>query len=234
MNLPTIQQYIISQLKNAGYLRYRDMHPQDDTPNDLYNYHLKSLIKKGLVEKTEEGYILSQDGQRYVADVWHTSDESQRLFKINVITIISRINDGTLEILNQRRTSQPSYGIVGVPGGTILKGEPLLEGASRKLEQETGLRAAFELVGIERRFYYKNNELFSDVLFPICYCNTFTGSLLDKTEFGENFWVSINEAIANDSREDDQIESIAIFLKSLKVEAQHTNTLFYRETTISI
>lgn len=234
MDLPAIQHYIISQLKNAGYLRYRDMHPQDDTPNDLYNYHLKALIKKELVEKTEEGYKLSQDGQKYVADVWHTSDEAQRLFKINVITIVSRISNGSLEILNQRRTSQPSYGIVGVPGGTIIKGEPLLEGASRKLKQETGLQATFELVGIERRFYYKNNELFSDVLFPICYCNTSTGELLNKTEFGENFWVTVDEAILNDSREDDQIESIAIFLKGLKTGLQDTNTPFYRETTISI
>ena len=232
MDLPTIQHHIISQLKNAGYLRYRDMHPQDDTPNDLYNYHLKSLIKKGLVDKTKQGYCLSTDGQRYVADVWHTSDESQRLFKVNVITVVSRSNGTNLEILNQRRTSQPSYGIVGVPGGTILKGEPLLEGASRKLRQETGLIGNFKLIGIERRFFYKDGELFSDVLFPICYSDNTQGEFLEKTEFGENFWVDIDQAILNDTREEDQIEGISNFLSNLK---NGTNTvLFYKESTITL
>lgn len=210
------------------------MHPQDDTPNDLYNYHLKALVKKGLVEKNEQGYCLSREGQRYVADIWHTSDESQRLFKINVITIVSRKSNGTIEILNQRRTSQPSYGIVGVPGGTILKGEPLLDGASRKLEQETGLLGAFTLVGLERRFFYKENELFSDVLFPICYCDSASGNMLENTDFGENFWVNIEQAIENDSRQDDRIQGVSDFLRMIQKGLAQPLTPFYTEKTISI
>jgi hypothetical protein len=187
MSRTAVQDYIISKLKNADTLRYRDLKPAD-TPNDLFNYHLKALIAKHIVAKTDEGYRLSEKGHGYVADVFHTNDQANRPFKINVITIVSREVNGEIEILNQERHSQPSYGVVGVMGGTLLKGEGILEGASRKLKQETGLDASFRLVGFERRRLHKGGTLFSDVLFPITYASSYDGELAEKTDFGRNFW----------------------------------------------
>lgn len=228
MNLPEIQNFIISKLKNADTLRYRDLKPPD-TANDLFNYHLKSLVQKGIVSKETTGYGLSDKGRAYVADVYHTSDpQLNRLFKINVITIVSRINDGKLEILSQRRNSQPSHGMVDVMGGTILKGEDLLDGASRKLKDETGLDAQFKLLGFEKRRQYKNNKLFSDILFPICYAQSYSGELI-STKFGENFWVGIDEAIKNTDRPHDNIKAIKMCLESLR-DNKPTH-LFYSETS---
>jgi len=223
-----IQDHIIAKLKNADFLRYRDMHPQD-VPNDLFNYHLKALIKKDLVEKSSKGYQLSAFGVRYVADTYHTSDQSNRLFKLNVITIVSREYQGSTQVLNQKRTAQPSYGLVGVMGGTIVKGESFQAGASRKLQQETGLMADFRLVGLERRMLYKEGMLFSDVLFPICYAATYSGRLQNITEFGENYWVNIDKAIQNDSRAFDSIEAIPKVLVALKEGRINTLPLFYDE-----
>jgi ADP-ribose pyrophosphatase YjhB (NUDIX family) len=224
-----VQDYIISKLKNADVLRYRDLRPLD-TPNDLFNYHLKALIAKGIVDKIEGGYLLSAKGHEYVADVFHTNDQANRLFKINVITIVSRKQDGELQILNQERHSQPSYGVVGVMGGTVLKGEAVLEGATRKLKQETGLDASFRLVGLERRRLHKDGSLFSDVLFPIAYASEYQGELQDETEFGRNFWVSIDDAINNDARSYDSIAAIPKVLRSLKEGSLESLPLFYDET----
>lgn len=69
----SVQDYIISKLKNADILRYRDLRPIS-TPNDLFNYHLKTLIAKNLVTKKDTGYFLSKIGHEYVADSYHTSD----------------------------------------------------------------------------------------------------------------------------------------------------------------
>ncbi|MES2630547.1 MAG: NUDIX hydrolase [Patescibacteria group bacterium] len=229
MSLPDIQNYIISKLKNADTLRYRDLKPED-AANDLFNYHLKALAQKGMVEKTSTGYRLSQGGQAYVADVYHTSDpELNRLFKINVITIVSRLNNGDLEILNQRRNSQPSHGLVDVMGGTIRKGEDLLDGAARKLNDETGLESKFTLLGFEKRRLYKDGELFSDILFPICYADSHSGELA-STEFGENFWVPIDEAIKNADRPFDNIASIVDVLTAIKNGTIRSIPLFYNET----
>jgi 8-oxo-dGTP pyrophosphatase MutT (NUDIX family) len=229
MPLSSIQNYIISRLKNADTLRYRDMKPAD-TPNDLFNYHLKTLMSKQLIEKLPEGYRLSSQGREYVADIHHTSDQANRLFKVNVITIVSRIQNGEIQILTQTRSSQPSYGQVGVMGGTILKGESFLDGAHRKLQQETGLEATFRLFGIERRQLYKSDKLFSDVLFPICYADSHTGELIETTEFGHNYWAPIEMAIANDSRPFDSIQAIPKVLTALKNGTLDTFPFFCNET----
>lgn len=228
MQLSPVQNHIISQLKNADTKRFTDLRPEG-IENDRYNYHLRFLIKKGLITKTPHGYSLTSTGERYVADVFHTSDQAQRLFKINVITIVSRRTEQGIEILNQERHSQPSYGKIGVMGGTILKGEPLLDGARRKLQNETGLQAEFRLVGHERRLRYRNDELFSDVLFPICYADESSGTLTD-TEYGHNFWVPIDQAILHEQDPHDSIVSIKTTLEAIRDGTIEQLPLFYHET----
>ncbi len=231
MNLPDVQMQIISKLKNAGSLRYRDI-KLTDISSDLYNYHLKALVQRQLIDKTTQGYSLSKTGQAYVADVYHSSDaQLQRLFKVNVITIVSRLgSSGGIEILTQRRNSQPSHGMVDVMGGTIVKGEDAVAGACRKLHDETGLTAEFRILGIERRRLYKDSELFSDVIFPICYADNYNGELT-STEFGENFWTPIEQAITNASRPFDSIASIVTCLEAIRDGKLGALTMFYKEST---
>jgi 8-oxo-dGTP pyrophosphatase MutT (NUDIX family) len=147
---------------------------------------------------------------------------------VNVITIVSRILDGEIQILNQVRKSNPSYGKVGVMGGVVLKGEFTEEAAMRKLEAETGLIAKFRIVGMERRIMYADGELFSDVLFPIAYSDSYSGKLID-TEFGENRWVGIDEAIKNESDEFDSIKGITAVLKAVKDGSVKNLPFFYSE-----
>jgi hypothetical protein len=225
----SIQNHIISKLKNAKILRYSEMQPEK-VPNDLYNYHLQFLVKKGLVLKLGEGYSLSELGIRHVADSNTSNDTLNSLFKVNVITIISRVVGGKLEILNQIRKSNPSYGKVGVMGGVTLKGELIEASATRKLKQETGLEAKFKVIGCERRIMYKKGELFSDLFFPIAYADKYIGELLEDTDFGHNMWVSIDQAIKNESAEFDSIKSINIVLKALKAKKLKKLPFFFEET----
>lgn len=224
-----IQNHIMSKLKNAKSLRYSDMQPEG-VANDLYNYHLQFLVKKGFIDRTDEGYALSETGIKHVADPYLPTTEPQiaSLFKVNVITIVSRIHEGKLQILNQVRRSNPSYGKVGVMGGVVLKGELTEAAATRKLKVETGLEANFKLVGMERRIMHVRGELFSDVLFPIAYTDEYAGNLMD-TEYGENMWVGIDQAIKNESAEFDSIHAITIVLKAIKDGSIGSLPFFYRE-----
>ncbi|MEK7463927.1 MAG: NUDIX hydrolase [Patescibacteria group bacterium] len=214
-NLSSIQNHILSKLKNAKSLRYSDMQPEK-IPNDLYNYHLQFLVKKGFILKSGEGYSLSEIGIKHVADPYPTNDAITSLFKINVITIVSRINNKKIEILNQIRKSNPSYGKIGVMGGVVLKGELIEPAAKRKLKQETGLDADFRLIGCERRIMYKSGELFSDLMFPIAYADEYFGDLIEDSDFGHNMWVPIDEAIKNESDEFDSIKGITTVLKAIR------------------
>lgn len=232
-NFSTIQNHILSKLKNARSLRYSDMQP-DHIPNDLYNYHLQFLVKKGFLIKSDEGYSLSESGIKHVADPYPTKNDAiTSLFKVNVITIVSRIVNGKIEILNQIRKSNPSFGKVGVMGGVVLKGEFIEPAATRKLKQETGLDAEFKLIGMERRIMYKGGELFSDLMFPIAYANKYLGSLIEDSNFGHNMWVSIDEAIKNESDPFDSIKNITTVLKAIKNGTVNKLPFFFEEVVKS-
>lgn len=230
-NFSPIQNHILSKLKNAKSLRYSDLQP-DKVPNDLFNYHLQFLVKKEYVKKLDEGYSLAPKGIKHVADPIPEGTAITSLFKVNVITIVSRITKGKIEILNQVRKSNPSYGKVGVMGGVVLKGELIEPAAKRKLEQETGLSADFKLVGCERRIMYKDGEIFSDVMFPIAYADEYEGELKD-TQFGENKWVSIDEAIKNESAEYDSIPGIKKALEAVKAGTILKIPFFFEENVQS-
>lgn len=229
-NFSPIQNHIITRLKNAKSRRYSELHPQG-TPNDLFNYHLQFLVKKGFIEKNEDGYELSENGMKYIADAYPLNEESQAvasLFKLNVITIVSRVQNNKIEILNQVRMSNPSYGKVGVMGGIVHKGESIEGAATRKLFEETGLLAKFKILGIERRLMYVKDTLFSDVLFPIAYADSYSGELID-TEFGKNKWVPVAQAIKNETAEFDNIKKIIDVLKEIKRDAVNKMPFFYFE-----
>lgn len=227
--LSPIQNHILSRLKNAKSLRYSQLQ-LDKVPNDLFNYHLQHLVKKDFVIRSTEGYSLSDRGIKHVADPYPTNDAITSLFKINVITIVSRVVDEKIEILNQIRGSNPSYGKVGVMGGVVLKGELIEPAATRKLKQETGLSAKFRLVGCERRIMYKSGELFSDLMFPIAYADSYDGELITDTNFGHNIWVPINQAIKNESAEFDSIKGIVKVLKAVKNGKIGKLPFFFDET----
>lgn len=227
-NFSPIQNQILSKLKNAKNLRYSEMQSKE-IPNDLFNYHLQHLVKQGYVSKGERGYFLSDIGIRHVADPYPHNDAITSLFKLNVITIVSRISNGNLEILNQIRKSNPSYGKIGIPGGVVLKGESIESAASRKLKQETGLNAEFKLVGCERRIMYKSGDIFSDIIFPITYSDSSSGDLIEDSDFGHNMWVSIDEAIKNESVEFDSIKSIVTVLESIKNKNINKLSMFFNE-----
>lgn len=216
-------------LKNARSLRYSELAPLKKVPNDLFNYHLQFLVEKEFVVKNQNTYSLSEKGIKHVADPSSLDEKIDSLFKVNVLTVLSRTVEGKIEILNQTRTSHPSFGKVGVPGGIVRKGEPLLAAAKRKLLAETGLEADFTLVGTERRIMYVKDTLFADVFFPILYAETYTGELT-STPFGENKWVQIQEAIKNESGRFDSIVSILKVLNAIKQGEIDTLPLFYEES----
>jgi ADP-ribose pyrophosphatase YjhB (NUDIX family) len=225
-----IQNQIISRLKNADILKYSELQPKN-IPNDLFNYHLQFLVKKGFLNKTTKGYSLSKTGIQYVADAKSlNSKTNQILFKVNPIMILSRLEKGKIQILNQVRKSHPSYGKKGVPGGVLRKGESMEDAASRKFKAETGLDANFKIIGMMRRFMFVENELFSDVFFPIMYSKKYSGTLVN-TEYGDNAWVSIDEAIKNEYAQFDSIACLPKVLRTIKKGTISQVSFFYEEDT---
>ena len=226
-----IQNQILTRLLSSQKLRYSDMKP-DDITSDLFNYHLQFLVKKGLVLKEDDGYSLSTAGIKHVADEYplNPRGEVANLFKMNVITIVSQNSKNGIQILNQVRERHPSFGKKGVMGGSVRKCEEVLDGAKRKLQEETGLSADFRVLGFERRILNVGDELFSDIIYCLCYADEVTGDLKAHTEFGINRWVSLDEALKNDEPRADSIESISKILKAIKDGGVDKIPLFFHES----
>ena len=77
---------------------------------------------------------------------------------------------------------------------------------------------------------YKSGELFSDVLFPIAYADSYSGDLIQESGFGSNMWVPLNTAIKNESAGYDSIKSIIAVLKAIKSKRISKIPFFFEET----
>ncbi|HMS93433.1 MAG TPA: NUDIX hydrolase [Candidatus Saccharibacteria bacterium] len=130
-----IQKHIVGVLIHQKYARFRDLRPPGVDTN-LYSYHLKAMQKDGWVEKTTEGYTLTQNGLAYVDRV--------SLKKLNVRSqpkIISMLvvqnSDG--DVLLLRRTKQPYIDTWTLPyGKTHIDDPSILEGAKREWREKLG------------------------------------------------------------------------------------------------
>ena len=123
-----IQKHIIGVLIHQKYARFRDLRPPGVDTN-LYSYHLKAIQKDGWVEKTLEGYTLTQDGLAYVDRVSLKGLNIRSQPKIISMLVVQN-SDG--DVLLMRRTKQPYIDTWTLPyGKTHIEDISILDGAKR-------------------------------------------------------------------------------------------------------
>jgi 8-oxo-dGTP pyrophosphatase MutT (NUDIX family) len=99
----------------AEALRFRDLRPPN-TDTNLFTYHLKILVKQGMVEKADGGYRLGNEGLAYVDRV--SSEKKAVRTQPKIITmLVVQNSDG--DILLQKRTKQPYINEWTLPYGKI-------------------------------------------------------------------------------------------------------------------
>ncbi len=94
-----VRKHILRVLCMQKWARFRDMRPSNVDSN-LYNYHLKQLVKDGYVEQNKEkGYRLSPLGLRFVD---HVSIESfEPRWQPKVITMFVASSEGKYLVFNK-------------------------------------------------------------------------------------------------------------------------------------
>ena len=110
-----IQKHILKVLTYTEVARFRDMRPKGVDSN-LYNYHLKLLIKEGLVSKGEAGYTLSPQGMRFADHVSVEKYEYRQQPKL--LTKLVYVNDKN-EIILWPKYKQPYIGRWSLPSGKV-------------------------------------------------------------------------------------------------------------------
>ncbi|MBU2592826.1 NUDIX domain-containing protein [Patescibacteria group bacterium] len=226
-----VQEKILTGLINAQELAYSQARPKDERiSNDLFNYHLQFLVKKGFVEKKGNLYRLTDRGKK-ATQIFDAKGNLKDLFKVSILAYVVRDNNGKKEILLQQRTRHPYLGDIEVVSGKVNSGEPIELAAKRKLKEETGLIAGFKLIGVYRTTRRDSKkEIIEDPLFHVCFAKNPQGQLLPQTDFGKNFWGTFGQAI---KYQKDNIAASPCLEKIYKrVQRENFDFFYFQDQTV--
>jgi ADP-ribose pyrophosphatase YjhB (NUDIX family) len=130
-----IQKHILSVLMHQRYARFRDMRPPRVDSN-LYSYHLKLMMKNGLVDKTEQGYTLGLGGVLYVDRVSTASVSVRQQPKIITMLVVQN-SEG--DILLYKKSRQPFIDLWNLPQGKLhIDDESIQAAARREIKEKIG------------------------------------------------------------------------------------------------
>lgn len=132
-----IQKHILKILTNQATARFSELRPPR-TDTNLFSYHLKSLLKIGLVAKNERQYTLSAEGLLYVDRI--SSERFEQRAQPKIITVgVLRDEEGRIALV--KRTKQPFIDTWGLPSGKLHLGEAVAQAARREVLEKTGIDA---------------------------------------------------------------------------------------------
>lgn len=106
--------------------------------NDL-SYHLKQLQARGLLEKREDAYALTAEGEQELP--FHTPAGERSPLPVLLVRV-----EHAGKVLVHRREKRPFQGLWSLPGGRIRFGESIAEAAGRIARKTAGADA--EVTGL--------------------------------------------------------------------------------------
>jgi ADP-ribose pyrophosphatase YjhB (NUDIX family) len=176
-----IQKHILKVLTYTNRARFRDMRP-NGVDSNLYNYHLKLLIKENLVVKNEAGYALSPQGMRFADHVSVEKYEYRQQPK--VLTKLVCINDDN-EIILWPKYKQPFIGRWSLPSGKVHYEDSNLTSA---ILREAQYLTSGEPKDLQQAGVVEYSVYISDVLVTHTLAFIFTAKLTGITHERARFW----------------------------------------------
>lgn len=165
-----------------------------DVTSDHFNFHVKKLIKSGLISKNGGRYFLTIEGKEFAGRMDTDKLKLEKQAKTVVALHAVRQINGVTQYLIHHRLKEPFYGWYGSHSGKIHWGETPEEAAAREFFEESGLSGDLILKGIvHHRDYDKEGRLLDDKFFWVFRVDNTTGDLKSKVEEGENVWMSESE-----------------------------------------
>lgn len=217
-----IQKAIVYKLAFNQSLRFSQLKP-DDLDNKLFDYHLKLVIRDGLVEKDKAGlYRLTSEGRRVGVGVLEkqlaTLDRAH-----SVVFLIIRRQSDKAWLLFKRKT-HPLLGEVGLMHVNPVANKEIIETAQDKLREITNLSAHFTYAGNGYFKVLKGDEIESFTHFTVLVAQNVQGELKQDSRKGEYFWVANINAVK------DQLLPTAVEI----IEQCQTSKPFFIDKTFNL
>jgi ADP-ribose pyrophosphatase YjhB (NUDIX family) len=185
-----IQAGIMRELFFRDSLHFAEINV-DAIPSDQFSYHLRQLLKYGLIEKNEDSqYALSVMGKsRAIMLAPNEGGYIEQGF-LAVRVVLSKEEDGQQYFLLQKRTVVPYKGTLATPGDKVLFGEDMYDAARRAIFQQTDLECDVSLSGLK---HYKDSYLgrvVQDKYFFVFHATYRKGHLKTNGSKGTNLWLT--------------------------------------------
>lgn len=209
------QATILKTLLFKTRARFRDLN-SEKLPTDHFNFHLKSLLKTGLIEKAGGAfYQLTARGKEFANRFDTEKKIIERQPKVAVGVSCLKQTGPQKKYLIQQRLKQPYFGFHGIVSGKVRWGETIAETAKRELFEETELKAEnLKLMAVEHKMDYNSDGgLLEDKIFFIFLGLNPRGDLKESFEGGRNFWLKESEALKLPNLFDDVDQILQVFKK---------------------
>lgn len=183
--LHIIQKEILAKLIQNPELRYSQLKPKNIESNH-FMYHLKALMREGMVEKKASGcYGLTKEGKLYADQVNLKTLKVRRQPKIVTLVAVQNVDD---QWLLYQRKHQPLINQVGFPYGKLHLGETVQEAAERELMEKTGLTCKLVHRGDGYIIIHEDGEPVSQICFHLFYGKNPKGRMKTETNYGTVGW----------------------------------------------
>jgi 8-oxo-dGTP pyrophosphatase MutT (NUDIX family) len=190
LEIHEFQMTILRELLFKPGARFRDLNKVDVT-NDHFAFHVKHLLKNGLIIKDDGKYFLTTSGKEFANRMDTDVLKLERQAKLAVAIHALRVKKSVKEYLVHQRLKEPFYGWYGSHSGKIRWGERPLDCAKREFLEETGLTGKFKLKGIVHYHHvHKNGRFLEDKYFWTFRVYGVKGELKEKVPEGKNLWMS--------------------------------------------
>lgn len=181
---------ILRELLFKPNARFRDLNILQIS-NDHFTFHLKKLVKDGLIIKNNGVYSLSDSGKEFANRMDTDSLKIEKQGKLAIAIHAIRTKNGETETLVHQRLKEPFYGWYGSHSGKVKWGESPLECAKREFFEETGLIGDFKLKAILHIINCKENgEILEDKYLWVFIVTNTTGKLVKRVKEGRNIWMN--------------------------------------------
>ncbi len=125
-----IQRHVMMQLRQRGTLTYQQLKP-DGIEGNAFNYHLRHLRQRDLVEGGNDGYSLTHKGH-LVADGFSSPAARLMMRPYAHVSVLVTAGD---QVLLYKATRQPLAGIYTIPSGKMRYGESIADRLNSELER---------------------------------------------------------------------------------------------------
>ncbi len=193
-----VQAGIVRQLYFNDSLRFAELNV-DGVPSDQFSYHLRQLVKYGVIEKNRyNAYQLTVLGRTRAIMLYPDKSTFVQQGFLGVRLVVTKVEASRRYILMQQRSAVPYKGKYATPGDRVLFGEDVQVAAARALEAQTGLSGTIALCGLHHLKDVYQHDIVQDKYFFVCAVSEPQGTLLAQGPSGANMWMAYDDLAKSD------------------------------------